>query len=198
MAGNVSKKSNRINVTNLVYAILTADESSGTTYGEVKPLSPVMQIQITPSVATGVLYGDGVQQENLAKLNGIAVVLDVNKVKIEDRAVLLGHTFENGVLIEGSGDEAPYIALGYEVEGTGKCKELVWLLKGRAQPINNTVQQSTDSINFSTDSINLNFIPRDSDGKLRYFGDTANADLTAAQVSKWFLTGPSVPPTPNA
>lgn len=193
MAENVSKKSNRINVKGLVFALLTADTSAGTIYGAVKELAPVMQIQLTPSLASGTLYGDGLQQENISKMNGLAVALDVNKVKIEDRAVMLGHTFENGIIVEKAGDEAPYIALGYVVEGTNKCNEYVWLLKGRAQPFNSTVQQSVDSISFSTDSISINFIPRDSDNALRYFADSANADLTAAQISKWFSEGPSKP-----
>lgn len=193
MAGNTSKKSNRINVKNLVMALLLTDTAEGTTYGVVESISPAMQVQLTPSLASGVLHGDGVQQENIARLNGIAMVLDVNKVKIETRAKMLGHTYENGVLIEKAGDEAPYIAVGYLVEGTNKCNEYVWLLKGRAQPFNSTVQQSTDNINFSTDSININFIPRDYDAALRYFADSANADLTEEQIRKWFAEGPSKP-----
>ena len=193
MAGNVSKKSNRINVKNLVMSLLLTDTAEGATYGDVEKISPAMQVQLTPSLSSGTLHGDGVQQENIAKLNGIAMVMDVNKVKIETRAKMLGHTYENGVLIEKAGDEAPYIAIGYLVEGTNKCNEYVWLLKGRAQPFNSTVQQSTDNINFSTDSININFIPRDCDGALRYFADSANADLTEDQIGKWFSSGPSKP-----
>lgn len=59
-----------------------------------------MQIQVTVSLASGVLYGDGAQEENIAKMTGIAVVLDVNKVCIEDRAEILGNKYENGVLVE--------------------------------------------------------------------------------------------------
>ncbi len=92
-----------------------------------------MQVQLTPSLASGILYGEGAQSENIAKLNGIAAVLDVNKIAIEDRAEILGHKYENGILIEKAGDEAPFLAVGFEVEGTNKCNELVWLLKGRAQ-----------------------------------------------------------------
>lgn len=196
MAVNKSKKTNRINIKNMVYALLTSDTTAGAEYGEVKPLGKAMQVQLTPSLASGVLYGEGAQSENIAKLNGMATVLDVNKIAIEDRAEILGHKYENGILIEKAGDEAPFLAVGFEVEGTNKCKELVWLLKGRAQPFNGTMQQSTDSINFSTDSITINFVPRDFDGELRYFADTANTALTTKQVEDWFKTGPSTPPAP--
>ncbi len=194
MSANVSQKSNRINVKGVVYALLLSDTKEGVQYSEVKPLSPAMQVQLTPSVSSGVLYGNGSQQENLSMLNGIAMALDVNKIKIEDRAAILGNEYKNGILIEKAGDQAPHIAIGYVVEGTNKCEELVWLLKGRAQPLNDSVQQRTDNINFSTDTININFVSRDHDNAFRYYADTANADITKEQASKWFLTGPSAPP----
>lgn len=193
-----SKKANRINIQNVVYCKMLSDEPGSATYDEVKPLSPAMQVQLTTTLASGILYGDGAQQENIAKITGIALVLDVNKVPIEDRAIILGNKYENGILQEVAGDEAPYIAVGYEVPETNGCKELIWLLKGRAQPYNSNVQQSTENINFSTDSITINFIPRDADKLLRFFGDTANADLQEQQVTKWFTTGPSVPPVAGA
>lgn len=198
MATNKSVKANRINITSPVYAKLITDTPEGTTYGDVRSLGKAMQAQLTPSVSSGVLYGDGMQQENIAKLNGIAVVLDLNKISIEDRAEILGHKYENGIIHEKAGDEAPYIAVGWKVEQTnGKC-ELIWLLKGRAQPINSTVQQSTDNLTFSTDSITVNFIPRESDKEIRYFADSANPDLTEKQINDWFATAPVSAPLPTA
>ena len=112
MAVNKSKKTNRINIKNMVYALLTSDTTAGAEYGEVKPLGKAMQVQLTPSLASGVLYGEGAQSENIAKLNGMAAVLDVNKIAIEDRAEILGHKYENGILIEKAGDENPIFSSG--------------------------------------------------------------------------------------
>jgi phi13 family phage major tail protein len=198
MTGNKSTKANRINIVDPVYAVIQSDTKEGTTYGEVKKLGAAMQVQLTASISSGVLYGDGVQQENISKLNGIALVVDVNKINIEDRSAILGNKYENGVIHERAGDEAPYIAVGYKVEQTNKKVELIWLLKGRAQPTNSSVQQSTENFNFSTDSITVNFIPRDSDKELRFFADSANGDLTQSQIDAWFLTGPSKAPIPTA
>lgn len=193
-----SGKSNRINVKNLKYCLLTTDDSTGTTYGEVKGFGKAMQIQLTPSVSKGELYGEGVKEEDVSILNGIAVVVDVNKVFAEVRAEICGNTFEDGVVVEAAGDEPPYIALGYEVEQTGGKSEFVWLLKGQAQPINSTNKQSEGNITFSTDSVTINFIPRESDKWLRFFGDAANPDFTDAQAAKWFTTGPSTYPAKGA
>lgn len=183
-------KSNRINVTNPVFCLLTTDASEGTTYGTVESLGEAMQVQITPQVASGTLYGNGAKQEDISRLKGVAVAIDVNKLFSEVKAKILGNTITDGVVIAKDGDEPPYIALGYEVEQTGGTKEQIWFLKGRAQPANQTVQQSTDNLNFSTDSITINFIPRDSDKRIYWFGDTANSDYTAAQATAFFATGP--------
>ena len=192
-----SVKSNRINITNPVYCLLTADTASGTTYEDVKTFGKAMQVQFTPQLATGTLYGNGVKEEDIAKMTGASVVVDVNKLFAEVKAEILGNATADGIVIVTSGDEAPYIAFGYEVEQTGGTKEQIWLLKGRAQPSNQTIQQSADNVNFSTDSITINFIPRESDKKIYWFGDTANSDYTEAQATAFFATGPVSYPTPT-
>lgn len=191
---NKSKKANRINVEHLVYSVLQTDDDSGVTYGPVKPLAPVMQVQLTPAVANGELFGEGVQSENIAKVTGLAAAIDANKVPIENRAEIQGNTYKDGVLVHCAEDEAPYIAVGYRVPQTNNTAEYVWLLKGRATPMNANPKQSEKNINFSTDSLTINFIPRDKDKQLYYLADSANEDFTKAQADKWFTTGPDVYP----
>lgn len=190
-----SVKSNRINIKKPVYCLLTTDTPSGTTYGAVKPFGEPMQVQITPQMSTGVLYGGGKKQEDIGKIKGYAVAFDVNKLFSEVKAEIMGHTVTDGVVIVKDGDEAPYLAFGYEVEQTNGTKEQIWFLKGRAQPANQTIQQSADNINFSTDSITMNFIPRDSDERISWFGDTANSSYTSTQADAFFATGPVSFPT---
>lgn len=198
MIVNTSAKSNRINVKNLVFCTLTSDDASGVEYGGVNPLAKAMTIEVTPSQATGVLYGDGAQQENMAKLTGLAAALEVNKIAIENRAIIQGHTFENGVMIYSASDEAPYIAIGYEVEGTNGYSEYVWLLKGRVQEGNQNASQATDKINFTTDKMTINFIPREFDKYLEFTADSANSDLEPDQAENWFKEGPVTYPKHSA
>ena len=54
MITNVSSKSNRINVKNLVFCTLTSDDSSGVVYGDVYPLAKAMTIEVTRHVFSGV------------------------------------------------------------------------------------------------------------------------------------------------
>ena len=187
---SASVKANRFNITRSVYAVITKDDATGVTHGAVKKLGEPMSVQLTPSYASGVFFGGGVKTEDLSKMTGAALKLDVNKIAIEDRAIIGGHTYANGVMSEKAGDQAPEIAVGYEVEETGGHKELVWLLKGRAKPIADSRQQSTDNISFSQDSLEIGFVPRVFDKKIRDYGDTANADFTPEIATAYLDTVP--------
>lgn len=185
-----SAKANRFNIKRSVYAVITKDDATGVTCGKVEKFGDPMQVQLTPTYATGVLYGAGVKKEDMTKITGITMKFDVNKILIETRAVIGGHKYEDGILTEHKDDQAPDIAFGYEVEETGNHSEYVWLFKGKAKPIGSTVQQSTDNINFSTDSIDIGFIIREFDGKLKDSADTANASFTAEKAATYLDTVP--------
>lgn len=184
------KKSNRINVKNLVYAVLEKDDAQSVEYGQIKPFGKIMQIQITPGLATGTLMGEGVKQEVISKLTGLTVVVDINKLPIDVRVEILGNTYEDGIATEKAGDEPREIALGFMVEQTGKTAEYIWLLKGRPQPYGSTVGQQEESIKFSTDSVTIEFVPREHDGELRKFADSADSDFTKEKQDAWFKTVP--------
>lgn len=185
-----SVKANRFNVSRIVYAVITKDDLTNVTHSTIKKLGDPMTVQLTPSYATGTLFGGGVKTEDMSKMTGAVLKVDLNKIAIEDRAILGGHTYADGVMSEKAGDEAPEIAAGYEVEETGGNQELVWLLKGKAKPIASSVQQSTENISFSTDSLEIAFIPRIFDKKIKDFGDTANADFTAIMAAAYLDSVP--------
>jgi phi13 family phage major tail protein len=192
-----SVKANRFNVSKIVYAVITKDDSTGYVYGPVKKFGDPMQVQLTPEFASGKLYGGGVKKEDITKLTGAALKVDVNKVPIEVRAEIYGHAYTDGVLTENKDDQAVDIAIGYEMEQTGDNLEQVWLLKGKAKPFGSTVQQSTDNINFSTDSIDIGFMPTEYTGDIKKDADTANADFTAEDATTFLTTIPGgTPVTP--
>ncbi len=187
----------RINIKNPVYAEVLSDENEGTTYGEVKSLGEAQQAQITASVASGQLYGNGVIVDSSAMLAGLSMVLSTTKIPIEAQVDIYNYEVNDGIVQVKAGVKSKYIAVGYEVEQTNGSRELVWLLKGRPQPINSDVKQSEANINYSTDSITIDFVRRKSDGMLKYFADEANPELTKAQADAWFKEGPSKPVPAN-
>jgi len=140
MAANTSKRSYKINVKKPVYCKLTSDSLSGVSYGSVVSLGEAMQIQVTAVSSSGQLYGDGSIVDSSSKLVGLTVVFDATKLPIEVVADIYNQTYTNGVLQEKAGEQANYIALGYEVEQTTGDSEYVWLLKGRVMAISHTQQ----------------------------------------------------------
>lgn len=195
---NTSKRSYKINIKKPVYCILTSDTSEGTTYGDVKSLGEAQQAQVTAVSSTGQLYGDGAIVDSSSKITGLTVVLSTTKIPVEAIADIYNYTVTNGVVQIQAGQQANYIAVGYEVEQTTGDSEYIWLLKGRPQPLNSDVQQSEQNVNYSTDQMTIDFVKRIYDDMLEYYADAANADFTASQAAAWFTQGPSsiVTPTP--
>lgn len=185
-----SKQANRINVSKIVYTLVTKDTSTEYTHGPIKTLGEPMQVQLTPSLASGMLYGGGVKTEDLAKLTGIELQIDLNKVPIEVRAEIMGNKYENGILSENKKDQAKDIAVGFEVEETGDNREFMWAFVGKPKPFANTVKQSEDNLTFSTDTISIGFKPRKIDGDIRKIGDTANEDFTSAMADTFLDSVP--------
>lgn len=187
-----NKQAYRINVENLVYAPLEKDVEGEIQYGEVKELSEAMQIQLTPSIASGALHGEGKKVSTITKLMGVTAVFDVTKIAIDVKADILGHSYEGGVLVESGSDLPKDIAVGYKVpQDVEGVAEYIWLLKGRAQPYGATVQQATDNINYSTDSLTVEFVARKADGAIKISADTANSEASEELVKEWFKKVPT-------
>lgn len=188
-----SVKSVRFNVSKLVFAIILEDTISSFKYAPIKKLGEPMQVQLTYTLATGVVYGAGVKQFNPTKLTGATLQMDINKIPIEIRAEMFGNTYANGVLHVSKNDKPKKIAIGYELEAesdSGIQKEMEWLYKGDPQPFGKTTNQTTDNITFSTDTLTVNFVPRDFDGRIKSEGDTANSAFTTEAAGTFLATIP--------
>lgn len=187
---NASVKANRFNIKKIVYALISKDDTTAYNYGTIKTLGAIMSAQFTPSYAEAPLYGGGIITDRVSKLTGGTLKVEVNKIPIENRAEIYGHTYASGVLTITKDDQAEDIAIGYEIEQTSSKRELVWLFKCKAKPFGNNNQQSTNSINYSTDTIDFDVMAREYDGKIKADGDTANADFTDALATVFLDTIP--------
>lgn len=185
-----SVKANRFNVKRILYAEVVKDDATAYQYGPIKDFAAPMAVQFTPSYASGTLYGRGVKTEDMTKLTGGMLKVDVNKVPIEVRSDIYNHAFVNGILRANENDQAKTIAIGYEIEQTGDNRELTWFPRCKARPFGNNHQQSNDNINFSTDSIEIAVMPREFDGTIHIDGDTANSDFSDEDAEAFLDTIP--------
>src|SRR5665647_2395616 len=95
-----------ISVENLVYAPLTDDVSK--TYGTVTPISPLINIKVTPASSSTVLYADGRAVERATSLGEIGVEFETQDMPLPVQAVLLGHALDplTGVMTYNADDVA--------------------------------------------------------------------------------------------
>lgn len=168
------------------YCKLTTDNESTLTYNEViKKLVGARNIKISPKVNTGELYGDDQLLETASAVGAIEVEIDVTDLTLEERADLLGYEFANGVLTETKDFNPPFIAFGFEAPKSNGGTRMKWLLKGKAEPLEEESKTQEDKVEFQTQKVKLKFMPRVNDGKPAH---TADTDLEGAPTSAQFFT----------
>ena len=199
----------RIGCDNLVYAIMTTEEtaSSAPVYGTVKTAPGVMHVNINPNASLATAFFDDGPGESAATLGNIEVEIQKNFLTAENKADLLGHEIDaNGGVVYAGDDVPPFIAIGFRtLKSNGKYR-YVWLYKGRfADPEDNS-ETKADSINFQSDTIKGQFVklayPVTVNGKSKrtwkYEIDADNADASQGAMDAWFddVTFPSSEDTP--
>lgn len=183
----------KMNVKNCQYAPVSVDTDSTYTLGTIVALPAIRTVDIAFTLATGELYGDGEIVSKRAKLTGAQLRLGIDKLPQAARAAMLGHTVETskGIMDIKTTDTPIKIAVYMEIELDDGGFEAVWLLSGKAQPVNITGNQSETSINYTTDELTIDFIRREKDKCVIKYADTDNSDFTST-VQTAFKAGPDV------
>ncbi len=179
----------RINVQNAAYAVLKENTTSAYEMDDKHPLPGLRSIDLALQMASGTLYGDGVVEEEVDKITGAIVKIDINKIPIEDRARMNGAHYD-GIMDVTTDDKAPEIALYFETESSkAGGKEQLWLMCGKVQPIGMAAQQTEGNVNFSTDTMTVKCTRRKKDRRVLRLGDTENEKFSSA-ASKEFESNP--------
>lgn len=176
-----------VGLKNLYYALLTADSSSAVTYGEMKRVAGVSQVDINPSVNFSTLYGDDAPFATDSSMSEIAVTIETADLPIEDQAALLGHTVDPTTkqLIAKASDTAPYVALAFEAKKHNGNIRYVKLLKGRFSPSQETLQTKGETVNFTTPTLEGRFVAREFDGQWKRIADSDNSE-SASTITSWY------------
>lgn len=185
MSANTVTKTYRVNCEAAAYAVVSANNSNTYTVGTKKALAGLMTADIAFSLASGTLYGDGTIKENIGQITGATLTIEVNKLDVDARAELMGHTYTNGILDVKTGDTPPEIAFYFEMPSSKGTKEQIWLLVGKAQPSNIAGNQRTDNINFTTDSMTINFVANEKDKIVMRLADTADSAFTTSSSTSF-------------
>lgn len=175
----------KIGVKKLAYAICTKDEKTGVAYNTPKEIVGLNKIDVNPSVQTATAYGDNLPLETASSISDISIGLESVYLPLEDKAALLGHKIENGVMVSNADDEAPYVAILFEANQTGGAIQYEKLLKGKFAETQETFDTKAQNITFANHSLKGSFVARKFDGDWRktlVSTDTTVADSWYASV----------------
>jgi len=186
----------RIGCDNLVYAIMTADNSnSGPSYGEVKSAPGVMSLKINPNASQETIFYDDGPGESAATLGNIEVEIQKNELTTEQKADLLGHTIDSkGAIVYGANDTPPWVAIGFRtLKSNGKYR-YVWLYKGKFLEPEDNSETKGDSVNFQSETITGQFVKLEKKyvigGKeiqpWKYEIDAEHPDADSSLMATWF------------
>jgi len=173
-----------VGLKDLYFAILTKDDSTGATYNTPEKLAPAVTARITPQVESVTDYADDGPTETASSLGGIEVELEVSQIPLDKQATLLGHTYQNGLLVRSADDVSPYVALGFRSQKADGSYLYVWLYKGKFQPVEINLQTKGESVEFQHPTIQGTFVKRDFDDLWMISGDSSDTNFTLG--STWF------------
>lgn len=174
----------KVGLKNIYVAKILTESETETTYDAPRKISKAMTASVTPNVNSATLHGDDQAQETLEELESVTVAIGINDLNNADYAYLLGKTVDsNGGVSDNINDEAPYLALGYEVPLSKGGKRMTWLYKGKFGIPSEEDQTKQGSPSFQTPTISSTFLPRE-DGEWRY--RVESNETNAAVINSWF------------
>jgi phi13 family phage major tail protein len=184
-----NKMLDRQSLRNVHYALLTKDEIYGpgynfSEYTKPKPLVGAISAKINPASKQEKLWADDGVFDISSTLGDIALEIELATLPVKAQAVLLGHTYENGVMTSIDTDEPPYLAIGFMSQYQLNKFRLVWLVKGKFSLLDYEYNTATDSAAWRNAKLTGTFVKRITDDTWQYTYDTGVDP--AYDVDKWF------------
>jgi phi13 family phage major tail protein len=130
-----------------------------------------------------ILYADDIENDVLYPDTELTVTLEVKELPLSLQAKLLGNLVgTKKEIVEVAGATPPYYAMGFKSAKRDGNDRYVWLVKGRAQPLDEQFHTKEKAPTRQNDTISLTFIKRTKDDVFKYVYDTVNG----AAVPKFF------------
>jgi phi13 family phage major tail protein len=159
-------------------------------YATPKRLAKAINIGLTATIAEALLYADDGIDESASEFVSAELSCNINDIKNNDEAELLGATLDSNDVIKFNKDDiAPYYAVGFRAKKANGQFVYVWLLKAKFKIPDETNATKADSIEFQTPTIVATATPNAA-GDWRYKKTLAATDPIAMA---WFTTVYSSP-----
>lgn len=158
-----------VGIDKLYYAVLDEDTEEGATYKEKVRLPYVQNVSIETEQEIAKAYGDNTVAEMAVSTGVASVEFQFHTIPLEDRVALLGLEDDDGMIIQKSQVQPPYVAMVLEKTKADGSAELVGLTKGMFTLPPTEAQTKEDSLEFGNDTISGEFSARAFDDVAQVF-----------------------------
>ena len=177
-----------IGVDNFHIAKLLTDPVNGkATYDEVISFPWLRSVSIEPQTDDATLYADNQAVDTANVTSRYSLTIDTATLSLEYKALLLGHTIENGVMTVTSEDNAPYFAIMFETTKRNGKKRYVKFLKVRFSEPSETAQTKEEGVTYNTPSMTATAIYRN-DKKAIYQADEEADGYVSTTGANWYAS----------
>ena len=177
-----------IGVDNFHIAKMLTDPTDGqATYDDIISFPWLRSVSIEPQSDEATLYADNQAVDTANVTSKYSLTIDTATLPLEYKALLLGHTIENGVMTVTSEDNAPYFAIMFETTKRNGKKRFVKFLKVRFSEPSETAQTKEESVTYTTPSMTATAIYRN-DKKAIYQADEEADGYAATTGANWYAS----------
>ena len=177
-----------IGVDNFHIAKMLADPTGGkATYDDIISFPWLRSVGIEPQSDDATLYADNQAVDTANVTSRYNLTIDTATLPLEYKALLLGHSFENGVMTVTSEDTAPYFAVMFETTKRNGKKRFVKFLKVQFSEPSETAQTKEEGISYNTPSMSAVAIYRN-DKKVLLQADEEADGYTASIGEGWYTS----------
>ena len=166
----------RVGLRDVIFWKLKTDTATTLTYESAAETETVDAIDVSISHANAdpdILYADDIENDVLYPDTELTVTLEVKELPLSLQAKLLGNKVgTKNEIVEVAGATPPYYAMGFKSEKRDGNDRYVWLVKGRAQPLDEQFHTKEKAPTRQNDTISLTFIKRTNDDVFKYVYDT--------------------------
>ena len=174
------------------YAVITEDANGNETYGTPKVLAKAIQADLTVNISTSTLYADDGADESVSEFVNGTLSLGINDLSPSVASELTGaRVDQNGVLVNGAEDIAPYVAVGFRARKANGKYRYFWLYRVKFSVPSTNLATKGESITFQTPTIEGTIMRRnklDTQSKHPWKTEVTEGDtgVEAATISGWF------------
>ena len=177
-----------IGVDNFHIAKLLTDPVNGkATYDDIISFPWLRSVSIEPQSDEATLYADNQAVDTANVTSKYSLTIDTATLPLEYKALLLGHTIENGVMTVTSEDNAPYFAIMFETTKRNGKKRYVKFLKVQFSEPSETAQTKEEGVTYNTPSMTAVAIYRN-DKKVLLQADEEADGYQAATGENWYTS----------